>query len=312
MYASSDGGSWPRGLGDIAVPANAPTVQAHAAVDPDETAATARLYSLPVQYNLPGIGRVVDGGGYWYGLDARGPGMGSSISPDFMAAHGLPPQPGAVAPFVRTSLVEIAVGQATDPNSPGWNALVNQGVWPAFVAELEAEHTAGVISDAGYQHALTLEDSPQKMEKDHIYLPPGVTDVPVIFQGYGVTETGAIHPDAASAAQQKAVRDILAYSAQKKGTTYQQEAANVTDKLRASDPSGELAPGVEKLAQGIDSGTIVPLSQAEVFGKGWDDSMAPSVAGAAVPTTSLSSGTMWALAAVAGLVLLVPEKKKGR
>lgn len=190
------------------------------------------------------LGRVSAAGKYSAG--ERGTTIFQSTAPP-------PPPADYISPAMLANIVDQALA--------GSMATINPIFWPQFVAELNRRRAAGQVSDAQYAHAMTRKDDPAAAAAGAFWLPPGGGDVPFALQG-AVTDTGAIHPDALTPEAQARMAEVLAYTAQQRGTSYAEEAARAADKIRALNP-GETIPGVEKWLEGMQAGELVRLTPGE-------------------------------------------------
>lgn len=235
-------------------------------------------------------------------------GNAAALAQQAQAAADAPLSPA----LLETIIQQIAVQRMQSP--------VNVKYWDQFVAGVEAAYAAGRISAADRAFALTMKDDPIAAQKNAIWLPPGGGDVPLVFQGGAITDTGQIHPDALTPEAQARTREILEYTAQMRGTTYEEEAARLADKLRGANP-GETFAGVEKFADAIQSGTDARLTVAEQYGAGGEayadylaggDGIADGAdAGPGLRVAGMSVSPL-ALAGLAGLGLFFVTRKPSR
>lgn len=275
----------------------------------DARAALDWLRSQPTVYTLAPFGRIVADtrSGSWFAPDYNG---GSTISPDVMAGNGLPRTPSSGPGVTQESAAlpdpyHSAVAPRTLVQQAIYDSLMRGGTWNASLesqirAELQQGVNAGLLTPDEAARVLAQKDDPAKAQADALWLPPGAP-VPKIADRSYISDTGQIHPDLADPEEQKRALEVIAYTAAQKGTTFQEEAAKVADRLVQANP-GETFEGIEKLAQGIRTGTVVNLSPSERYGAGVAPENAPAAASSA---PKLVSGLL-----LAGLPLLFFTLKK--
>ncbi len=178
------------------------------------------VVNIPVQYNVPGIGRIGAYAGSWYGVDLR-----TSVSEDVMASYGLPRKPGAAAEPVLSPLQRVILVDVLERNAT-WNPALE----PQIVAELGNLVAGGRLTAQQAGFVMSRKDDPAAAMANAFWIPAGA-DVPKLLDNSFISENGGIHPDALTPDAQANLKDVLAFTAEKRGTSLEDETLRLASRV---------------------------------------------------------------------------------